>query len=398
MGVIVRQKQPGKGNPWYVFINCHGKRKSKSVGDKKAAEAVASRIREEIKKGELFPAKEPQKVPSFKAYAIEWLKSYANNFCKDSTNGGYKSIVNKHLVPFFQEIRLDQIRRKDIRMLIASKMAENLSRGTVRNVRLCLSTILSSAVEDEVIDVNFSIQLGKKVKKFLQKTKRGEDINFFTREELILFLDGLKKHYPEHYPFFICAVRTGMRAGELIGLQPGDIDFNGRFIEVKRNIVRGKVTTPKNGKPRRVDMSRQLAEALRMHMLETKKKVLKDGLKEAPEWLFYNEDGGFQDINNIRKRYFYKCLEKIGLRRIRFHDLRHTFASLLISQGESLAYVRDQMGHSSIQVTVDTYGHLVPGSNIQAVDRLDDMQPPATQTQPEGFLAEKKVLGFAPST
>lgn len=398
MGVTVRQKQPEKGKPWWVFINHQGKRKAKLVGDKKAADAVASKIREELKKGELFPVKEPKKIPPFKVYAMEWLESYAKAFCKDSTHGGYTAIINKHLVPFFQDIQLDQIRRRDIKMLIASKLSENLSRGTVRNIRLCLSSILSGAVEDEVIDVNFSIQLGKKVKKFLQKIKRSEGVNFFTREEVRIFLAGVKRHFPEHYPFFICAVRTGMRAGELIGLQPGDIDFNGRFIEVKRGIVRGKEAPPKNDKSRRVDMSRQLAEALKEHMLETKKKMLKEGLKDAPKWLFYNNDGGYSDINNIRKRYFYKCLEKIGLRRIRFHDLRHTFASLLISQGESLAYVRDQMGHSSIQVTVDTYGHLVPGSNIQAVDRLDDMQPVATPAQPDGFEAEKKVLSIVPST
>ena len=64
------------------------------------------------------------------------------------------------------------------------------------------------------------------------------------------------------------------------------------------------------------------------------------------------------------------ALEKAGLRRIRFHDLRHTFASLLIQNGESLAYVKDQLGHSSIKMTVDVYGHLVPGANRQAVNRL----------------------------
>jgi integrase len=85
-------------------------------------------------------------------------------------------------------------------------------------------------------------------------------------------------------------------------------------------------------------------------------------------------------------------LEKAELRHIRFHDLRHTFASLLIQQGESLAYVKDQMGHSSIQVTVDVYGHLVPGGNRAAVDRLDDVQPTATPAQPgEKMLWEKNV-------
>jgi integrase len=75
---------------------------------------------------------------------------------------------------------------------------------------------------------------------------------------------------------------------------------------------------------------------------------------------------------NLRPRVFHAALEKAGLRRIRIHDLRHTFASLLLQNGESIVYVKDQLGHGSISITVDTYGHLVPGANRQAVDRLDD--------------------------
>ena len=89
---------------------------------------------------------------------------------------------------------------------------------------------------------------------------------------------------------------------------------------------------------------------------------------------------------------FKRILEKSEIRQIRFHDLRHTFASLLIQQGESLACVKEQMGHSSIQVTVDVYGHLVPGGNRAAVDRLDDVQPSATPAQP----AEKIAVGEKP--
>jgi integrase len=73
---------------------------------------------------------------------------------------------------------------------------------------------------------------------------------------------------------------------------------------------------------------------------------------------------------NVKNRYFPKTLERAKLRRIRFHDLRHTFASLLIQNGESLAYIKDQLGPSSIKMTVDVYGHLVPGANREAVNRL----------------------------
>jgi integrase len=88
--------------------------------------------------------------------------------------------------------------------------------------------------------------------------------------------------------------------------------------------------------------------------------------------LFSGNNSSYRLSNNLRRRVFYPCLEKAGLRRVRIHDLRHTYASLLIQQGESLAYIRDQLGHHSIQVTVDIYGHLVPGGNQAAVDRLDD--------------------------
>ena len=81
--------------------------------------------------------------------------------------------------------------------------------------------------------------------------------------------------------------------------------------------------------------------------------------------------GGLLHPNNLRDRVFYGLLTKAKLRRVRFHDLRHTFASLLLQNGESPVYVKEQMGHSSIQITVDCYGHLIPGGNKQAVDRLD---------------------------
>ena len=90
--------------------------------------------------------------------------------------------------------------------------------------------------------------------------------------------------------------------------------------------------------------------------------------------------------DNVAVRYMQPALKHAGLRTFRFHDLRHTFASLLIQDGASLTYVRDQMGHSSIQITADTYTHLIPGANIAWIDRLDskpETQNAATQAQPE---------------
>jgi integrase len=87
--------------------------------------------------------------------------------------------------------------------------------------------------------------------------------------------------------------------------------------------------------------------------------------------LFISRTRSFCGVLNVRDRIFYGLLTKARIRKVRFHDLRHTFASLLLQNGESPVYVKEQMGHSSIQVTVDLYGHLIPGGNKQAVDRLD---------------------------
>lgn len=86
------------------------------------------------------------------------------------------------------------------------------------------------------------------------------------------------------------------------------------------------------------------------------------------------------DGDNLRHRVHRGILKKVGLRHVRLHDLRHSYASLLIQNGESLPYVKEQLGHHSIQITVDTYGHLVPGGNRAAVDRLDDPQDSSQNT------------------
>ena len=145
-----------------------------------------------------------------------------------------------------------------------------------------------------------------------------------------------------------------------------------RYILVQHNCVYGKFTTPKSKKSRRVDLSRELRRVL----LELRDKRMLEAFMSgktsiADELIFPSKAGTVLDPSNLFHYHFLPCLELAGLRRFRFHDLRHTFGSLLIQDGASLANVKDQMGHSSIQITVDTYGHLIPGANINWVDGLD---------------------------
>jgi integrase len=213
-----------------------------------------------------------------------------------------------------------------------------------------------------------------RIGRFLRRTKdRRADVNPLTREEVACLLDAARQHVPRYHPLFLCAVRTGMRMGELLGLQWWDIDFHSRFIEVRRAIVRGKVVPTKSGKIRRIDMSQQLTATLKELWVRRKEETLRKGWGEVPEWVFVNEGGRLLDPNNVRKRVFYRCLEKAGIRRVRFHDLRHTFASLLIAQNESPKKIQELLGHHSIQVTMDIYGHLYAEENRKVIDSLDDI-------------------------
>ena len=199
-----------------------------------------------------------------------------------------------------------------------------------------------------------------------------------TRKEAEGFLAAVREVRPEWYSFFLTALRAGLRKGELIALKWGDIQFGAsandqnRCIFVQRSYYRGRFTTPKGNRSRRVDLSKQLRTVL----LELREKRMLDAARVdrasiADDLVFPSHAGTVIKADNIFPRYMQPALKKAGLRRFRFHDLRHSFGSLLIQDGASLAYVKEQMGHSSIQITVDVYGHLIPGANIAWVDRLD---------------------------
>ncbi len=128
------------------------------------------------------------------------------------------------------------------------------------------------------------------------------------------------------------------------------------------------------------------------HQRGAKAASLKAGRK-LPAWVFTTPEGTALDGDNFRHRVFYRLLEGANLRQIRIHDIRHTFASLLIQNGEPLTYVKEQMGHSSIQVTVDVYGHLVPSANRAAVDKLDAVPariPDASEAERAGLASGGK--------
>ena len=403
MAVKVRERPTGSGK-WWIYTDFRGKRTARYIPQgKRVAEKVASQIaakldlikqterhgltvspREVITgRKDLSPVKATPAVigPLFSEYAAQWLNACEARGLKASTYRSYKTILNNHLLPAFGPLHLSEVDRRAVKLFVQTKLSEelptnrkNASKKKIRATRTvlhflrALSALFNAAIEDHYPVVNPALNPGK-----LLRTKRtSEDINPFDRDEEATFLQAVLDRAPRYYPFFLTLLRTGCRLGEAIALQPGDLDFRGKFIEIRRNFTNGKLTTPKSNKPRRVDMSDRLIQVLKDHLVSQELEAMHRN-RSKPEWLFTNDVGQRLDPDNVRNRVFYRLLEKAQIRRIRIHDLRHTYATRLVSNNESLAYVRDQMGHSSIQVTVDLYSHYVPGSNRQAVNRLDDL-------------------------
>ncbi len=382
MGGRVRQKTKGKGNPWWVFITHNGKRTSRKVGDKKAAEVVASTIRAKLQLGE-FDLEDPKPVPTFNEYADSWISINIPATCKESTVRGYKDVLRLHVLPGFGDFIVTDITRGMVKDFLLDKNNNGYKKSTTNHMKNVISGILNKALDDEIIQVNPALNLGKN---FLKTKDRTQSIGVLTSDELKHLLDTVKKHFPRHYTLFLLLARTGVRIGEALALQWNDLDFNNRSIEIKRSTARGKITTPKSGKARPVDMSLQLAEILKEHETACKKKGLALGLGELPEYVFTNECGNIIDTDNWRYRVFYKAVKKAGIKRIRIHDLRHTYATLRISKGDNVADVSNQLGHHSVKFTMDIYYHWFPGKKKSEVDGLDDptfIHPNAPHAHPK---------------
>lgn len=161
------------------------------------------------------------------------METYSAMNHKPSTRDSYQSALDLHLNPEFGDKDLDKITRTDIKAFINKKRQEGLSVGGVRNLKAYLSSILSEAVDDELIPYNPAAKTGKMVGR-----DQKPEIRPFSWQEKNKFEKAVKEHYPKYYPFFLTALRTGMRLGELLALKPGDLDFNGGFIEVRRSFTK----------------------------------------------------------------------------------------------------------------------------------------------------------------
>jgi integrase len=363
MAVIVREKVKGSGE-WWVFINHKGKRKSKKIGSKVAANKVAREIEARLAQGDMGMIREQS--PTVAKYGREWLDSPLREWT-DSTRNNHNGVFDLHIKSAIGKKHLDEIKRKDVKALISEVRNKGLSSARAQGVLAVLSGLFESAIEDEIVSANPCQNAGKHC-----GNETVIDIEPLTAAEVQTMLENASKLPIEVYTFLLVAARSGLRAGELLGLEWSDIDFENRFIEVSKSYSRvtKKIGATKNKKSRKVDLTPAAAEALRK--LQREKKVL--GMRAV----FSDATGKRLDDRRIAEK-----LREVAPRSIRLHDLRHTYATLRIAKGDNILDVSRQLGHHKVAFTIDQYGHWIPGEHKSQVDELDNLHLAAPHTHPQ---------------
>jgi len=379
MGVKVREKPKGSGMFW-IFIDHQGKRKAKKIGrDKRLANEVAKKIEAKLVLNEFEFEKNKPPAPTFKEVAELWILQPHN--WKESTREAYELNLNKHILPAFGSIPVNEIMRKDLKVFFDNIYAKGLTLGTIKLIRAPINGVLSYAIDLELIDSNPMRDVSLKYK------KNRFEIDPLTESESLLLLEQAKTFLNgAYYPSILCALRTGLRIGEIQALKWRDIDFDKRLIEVKRSFRKGRMTDTKNHKRRRVDMTMHLTETFKAHRTAQKRAALEAG-KPFSEFVFTGTRN--EMLNRISfKNALNRCSQRAGLRQIRTHALRHSYATIRLMRGHNVGDVSYQLGHSSIKITYDVYAHWMPGQFKSEVDELDNMQQSATYTQPVNKAAE----------
>jgi integrase len=379
---------------WWLFVDFRGRRKAKRVGvgkeGRRAAETAAEKIQASLTLGNLSVLDpQPAVAPPIKLgdFADRWLQSDVALRLKPASQETYEQMIRLHIRPALGSVPLARLTREQIKQFIAGRVAAGLGPDRVRLALAVLSGCLNAAADAGLISSNPAFRLARYAKNPNAPIRA---VEIFTPAELEQLLETAKAQRPAWYPLLLTLARTGLRIGEALTLQIGDVDLTRRELWIRRSwgstspaFADRRIGTPKSGRLRRVDLSRQLCDVLRTLLsVREAEGILAGRPVEPTDWLFPGQ-GGTPLTRNQFQPQWRRLLRLAGVRRRKSHTLRHTFASQLIQNGESLAYVRDQLGHHSIKLTVDTYGHLIPGANKAAVDRLDGAtirNPAATET------------------
>jgi len=287
-----------------------------------------------------------------------WLIAKKPNI-RHSTYKQYEGHVRNHLKPYFKGVRINRVNFELVERFISNRFESGVIHQTLKKILINLGAIMTYSVRKRYIDFNPVRDIEKPKGQSVDDGKKEMDI--LNPVEIRALLDAAPDR--KHKLIFTIAVSTGLRQGEIFGLKWTDIDWINDQIHVNRTYNHFKFYEPKTMSSRRkVDAPPQTMRALKEWKLACPVNDL--------DLIFTNEVGKPMSSINMYNRVYLPALKKAGLKRIRFHNLRHTYASIQIDIDANPKYIQSQMGHSSIKITMDTYGHLMKEVNQKAASKL----------------------------
>ncbi|MBN2028108.1 MAG: site-specific integrase [Actinobacteria bacterium] len=354
--IYKRYRKDGTARYVVRFNDPYGNRTEKIAGStKKAAESLKISIERELAAG-TYGQKAPED-PIFMEFCEDFLKAKKSQV-KPSTHEDYKQVVENHIKPFFKKKRISAITPILVQNFLSYLEEKNISPGTRRKIYRYLKVIIHHAQTLEIIarDPTMSIRSPRVEKK---------EMACLTPDEVSRLLEAADDYL---MPLLAVACFAGLRQGEILGLKWGDVDFTHGNIRVVRTYDQDfGFSEPKSKSSRRAVPIPQFLVCILKRLHE------KEEAQESDELVFPNSVGKPRDRRNLITRGFENALTDAGIRRIRFHDLRHTYASLCIAAGMDPKALQRAMGHASISMTMDTYAHLFPGSYERPLARLEGM-------------------------
>ena len=300
-------------------------------------------------------------------YGERWLRDSASRL-KARTLRSYAGLFRFHIAPVFGHMKMAQLHRSHVKRLLVEKHEKELSKDTIRLIRATISAMYAAAIDDGVAIVN-PATLPRRAKALGRSPK--VEIRPLSESEAAAFLNTAEKKDPDYYPFFLVLSRAGLRPGEARALKWADIDFGNRKLTVAHSLSEeDEIEDTKTGATRYVDMSQELAEILARRFSERAASSPKTGSGRPPEWIFFNRRGNPLDDSRVRK-HFQRLMLLSGISGHRVYDLRHTFATLLLTMAAPITYVAAQLGHANPTTTLRWYAHWLPSDAARYVDFLD---------------------------
>ena len=304
-------------------------------------------------------------------YLDRWLSDCVKGTVRESTFERYEYTISPHIKPVLGRIKLKNLTPAHVRAFYREKLDARLAPATVHKMHVVLHKALDQAVADGLIPRNATDTV--KVPRINR-----EEINPLTAEEANRLIEAARGD--RLAVLYILAIHTGLRQGELLALKWEDLDLEEGTLRVRRTLtyVGGKhsLSEPKTKKSRRtVRLTSSSVIALRGHLNRQMEEMAHLGALYRPGGLvFASEAGGIINPSNLRNRSFARLLKRTGLmgRGLRFHDLRHTCATLLLSRNVNPKIVSEMLGHANIAITLDTYSHVLPDMQATAIAAMED--------------------------